>query len=248
MVGLWRLPLVFLGGLAASTSLVAQIVTIGPDTHGVKEFNFTLEPTSTPNFFAPVFTRVPLGPQVNYFGYTGPLLDPATGCLKGCFNDPIENPDTYFDMLDVSFNKPVSFVDAVTLSGPDTNMAIWAYNKAGQLVGECFGGATWPTTNTPGSCFTVLGPDGKDGIPSNLSISNGTADISTLLVGGYFGDLTASVAAVRFSVAPVNALEPGTLALFALSLVAMGTGALLRCIRAPSFPGRARLPGALLLT
>jgi hypothetical protein len=228
---------VLLFGLATTTSALAQITTIGPGTPGVQEYLFTLVPTAatpTTGIYAPNFTRVPLGPQNDSFGaiFIGVDFDPNTGCLQGCTSEGLgPTPVGNFELLDVRFSTPVSFVDALQYVFSDDAGAIWAYNKAGQLVGFCTGSATnlgalppQVTFSSPSGCYTALAYSNKPGTPilDGLTISNSAADISTILIGAQ-DDFNAGVQAVSFSTTPViGAPEPGTLALFGLGLAGVG--------------------------
>jgi MYXO-CTERM domain-containing protein len=236
MVGFRVLTFVFLCGLA-STPALAQITTIGPGTPGVQEYLFTLVPTAatpTTGIYAPNFTSVPLGPQNESFGeiFEGTDFDPDTGCLQGCTSPggtgltPVGN----FELLDVRFSAPVSFVDALQYVYSDDAGSIFAYNKAGQLVGSCTGSATnvgtlppQVTFSSPSGCYTALAYSNKPGTPilDGLTISNATADISTLLIGAE-NDFNAGVQTVKFSTTSVtSAPEPGTFSLFALALAGL---------------------------
>jgi hypothetical protein len=217
------LALTLAAGLLCTPAL-AQITTIGPDTPGVTESRFTLRPESpqtSPLFFVPVFTPLPsgqfgggymIGPDV---GFT---FGPGTmGCFQGCPGDAL-TPRT-FSLLDISFNAPVSFASVVQTAVPFKDALIIAYNSAGQEVGLCDGAAA-AVPPPRGACYSVLSSNGTNSALLRFTISDPTADISTLLVGGDIYDPINRVETVQFSVTGVR--EPGTLLLFATALAGFG--------------------------
>ena len=204
--------------------VLAQVTIIGPSTPGVTESEMTLVATSTPGFFMPEFTPVALGSHPGGFDPTNLVLaaDPH-GCLQGCFL-PLDNP-TALVMFDVTFSKPVSAVTVLQMGLAFGNGAeVLAYNSADLPVGHCGGtflgtpSASNPTDSVPAGCYKVTsveGIDGADGGLGNLTISNSTRDITTVLIAG-IGGSEASGEAVQFGVP-----EPGTCSLFALSLLSL---------------------------
>lgn len=208
-----------------SDPVLAQVTIIGPSTPGVTESEMTLVATSNPGFFAPEFTPVALGSHPGGFDPTNfDLVADPHGCLQGCFLPSSDNP-TGLVMFDVTFSKPVSAVSVLQMGLAFGNGAeVLAYNSADLPVGHCFGtflgtpSASNPPDSNPAGCYKVTsveGIDGADGGLGNLTISNSTPDITTVLVAGIAGS-PAFGEAVQFGVP-----EPGTCSLFALSLLSL---------------------------
>jgi hypothetical protein len=220
-----KLPCALACALLFSGPALAQLTTIGPGTPGVSESVFTLVPVSpqtSPPSFVPKFTHraagdfgggYMVGPDV---GFT---FGPDTmGCFQGCPGDPL-TPQT-FRMLDISFTTPVSFASVLQTSVPFKDALIIAYNSSDREVGICDGAAGSPAIPPPGSCYSVISSNHTTEALLRYTISDPTADISTLLIGGDIYDPINKVESVQFSVRAVP--EPGTWLLFATALAGIG--------------------------
>jgi hypothetical protein len=198
--------------------VLAQVTVIGPSTPGVTESEMTLVATSNPGFFVPEFTPVALGSRPGGFDPTnGDIPLAPTGCLQGCFS--FDNL-TGLVMFDVTFSKPVSAVSVLQMGLAFGNGAeVFAYNSADLPVGHCVGNFEGPfSESVPPGCYKVTFSEGIDGALGglgNLSITNSTPDITTILIAGTEGS-PASGEAVQFGVP-----EPGTCSLLALSLLSL---------------------------
>lgn len=211
-----------------STPALAQLTTIGPNTRGVTESEMTLVPMSTPYFYAPKFTPMPLGSLPGGFDSFVPALsevDPH-GCLEGCSAAGIGGDPQEFVLFDVTFSKPVSVVSVLQMGyGLDmgNGAELLAYNSSLQNVGSCnevFG--LGPSPGSPPSCFTATSSSGGGSTElGNLTVSTPTPDITTVLIAGNEG-APAFGTAVQFSATPVATPEPGTFVPFALALAGIG--------------------------
>ena len=237
MSGLHALPWTIVCGLVFAPVALAQLTTIGADTPGVSESVLTLVPVSpqtSPPSFVPMQMPLPpgefgggymIGPDVGFTFGPG-----SSGCFSGCTGNAL-TPKT-FRMLDISFLTPVSFVSVLQTAVPFRNALIIGYNSSLQEVGMCEG-AAGPLA-PPGACFSVISSHDGSSALLRYTISNSTADISTLLVGGDIFDPVNEVQRVQFSVKGVP--EPGTLPLFALALTTMGIAARRKAARAGPRP------------
>jgi hypothetical protein len=205
---------------------LGQLMTIEPDTTGVTASVFTLVPASpqtSPPFFVPKFSPPLSGKQFGGGYIIGPDVGftfgpDTTGCFQGCPGDAL-TPQT-FRMLDIHFSTPVSFASVLQTSVPFKDALIIAYNSSDQEVGICDGAAGSPLTPPPGACYSVISNNDTSTALVRYTISNSTADISTLLIGGDIYDPINQVKSVQISVTGVP--EPGTLLLFASALAGVG--------------------------
>src|SRR5690348_9180023 len=164
------LSMAFLCGLISAPAF-AQLTTIGPSTPGVEEFQMTLVPTSTLNFFLPKFTPVPLGslPGGNDSFYPDVAVYDPRGCLEGCFALP-ENYPQQFVMFGVTFSKPVSTVSVLQMGYSfdfGNGAEVLAYNSSQQNVGGCIVAFGYSPSQPPG-CFNLTSSDNFGDFFGNL--------------------------------------------------------------------------------
>jgi hypothetical protein len=129
------------------------------------------------NFFSPTDSAVPSPQQISWGE-----AEAANSCLENTECDVSTAALAQLPVLRINFSTPTDYLSALSLTDRDDEEVIFAFNSAGQLLGDCFG----PSSNTPGlTCGeTVVSP-----IATNIgwyadSITTSTPDISYALVGG----------------------------------------------------------------
>jgi hypothetical protein len=212
-------------GVTLSTMTLVPVGTAGarteyrPNLGPVYAFGETLSPTPGGSGAAPGdwYTSNGLG-----------SVEPST-CLQGC-----SGPSSLsVQWLRVEFTAPVSFVDVLQQQDFENNAEVAAFNSAGELVGDCSGyaeGASegdFPCISINPSQFS--GSVLAERPWANYSILDGSADISTLLIGCTLDD-ESNVGTIEYGTVP----EPASLGLIGLGLVCLAYWQRRRLTRRPA--------------
>lgn len=238
-----RSTLATLLGLASIGPMTSHAAVIDPAgfasgqyvsyaTPGVSLSTLGLVPVSPPGHYPTAFgpTFSPVFAYGNYFSSTATSASywstydsvtydvTSTNCLQGCSGS---SSMSNIKLLDINFNSPVSEVSVLQYANAFNYAFIQAFNGAGQLIGYCAGDNAGSPQTLRGNagCFNVV--DGTS-INNNIwkfTISDSSADISTVLVGA--GDQSDHIGTIEYHSVP----EPGMVSLLCIGFAGMAFAA-----------------------